>query len=484
VHVLFVTSEAFPLIKTGGLADVSGALPKAIKNLSNFSGDIKILLPAYLGVLEKLQSARHIATLEALGELCDLYIGKMPDSNVEVIAVQNTSLYERDGSPYNDINGNDWPDNALRFGVLSRIASLLSTASSPFNWHPDLIHCNDWQTGLTPIYVKFVDKTPAKTLFSIHNMAYQGNFDASIMNQLQLPPALFNMNGYEFYNQISFMKAGLYYADYLSTVSPTYAKEIQTMDYGFGMHGLLKTRQDKLSGILNGIDKKEWNPETDPYLNAHYSTANMSGKKTIKKDLQKALKLSIDADAPLLGIVSRFAYQKGLDLLPQIIPTLVADGCQIAILGSGEKSLEESFNNLQKSYPNQIGVKIGYNEILSHHIMAGADIFIMPSRFEPCGLNQLYGLTYGTPPIVTATGGLADSVVDSNAITIHNNTATGFVIKNVTQVSLLVAIRRAVDLWKDKKTWRRIQKNGMKTNVSWSSSAISYLELYKKTLGL
>ena len=484
VHVLFVTSEAFPLIKTGGLADVSGALPKAIKSLSSFKGDIKILLPAYTGVLEKLQSAQHVANIKALGEHCELYIGKMPDSDVEVIAIQNSALYEREGSPYNDMNGIDWPDNALRFGVLSRIASLLSAPNSPLNWQPDLIHCNDWQTGLTPIYTKLVDKTSTKTLFSIHNMAYQGNFDSSTMSQLELPPAYFNINGYEFYHQISFMKAGLYYADHLSTVSPTYAKEIQTADYGFGMHGLLRTRQDKLTGILNGIDTQDWNPETDRYLNAHYSTSNMAGKKTIKKDLQKTFGLTIDADAPLLGIVSRFAYQKGLDLLPQIIPTLVTEGCQIAILGSGEKSLEESFNGLQNSYPNQIGVKIGYNETLSHHIMAGADIFIMPSRFEPCGLNQLYGLTYGTPPIVSATGGLADSVVDSNAITINNNTATGFVIKNVTQVSLLVAIRRAIDLWKDKKTWCKIQKNGMKTDVSWASSAISYLELYKKTLEL
>jgi starch synthase len=483
VHVLFVTSEAFPLIKTGGLADVSGALPKAIKNLSNFDGDIKILIPAYTGVLEKLRTAKYIANIDALGQHCQLYIGKMPDSEIEVIAIHNSALYEREGSPYNDINGTDWPDNALRFGVLSRIASLLSTPHSPLNWQPKLIHCNDWQTGLTPLYVNLVDKSPAKTLFSIHNMAYQGNFNASTINQLELPPAHFNMNGYEFYNQISFMKAGLYYADYLSTVSPTYAKEIQTADYGFGMHGLLETRQDKLTGILNGIDTEDWNPKTDQYLNPHYSTSNMTGKKAIKRNLQKALKLNIDADAPLLGIVSRFAYQKGLDLLPQIMPTLIAEGCQIAILGSGEKLLEESFINLQKSYPNQIGVTIGYNETLSHNIMAGADMFIMPSRFEPCGLNQLYGLTYGTPPIVSATGGLADSVVDSNPTSISNHTATGFVIKNVTQVSLLVAIRQAVSLWKDKKTWRKIQKNGMKTDVSWASSAISYVKLYKKTLG-
>ncbi|MGJ8620460.1 MAG: glycogen synthase GlgA [Methylophilaceae bacterium] len=482
MHVLFVTSEAFPLIKTGGLADVSGALPKAIKNLSDFDGDIKILIPAYNGVLQKLRDARQVATITALGQICQLYAGKMPDSQVEVIAIHNSSLYEREGGPYNDVNGNDWPDNALRFGVLSRIASLLSKPSSPLNWQPTLIHCNDWQTGLTPIYVKLVDQTPVKTVFSIHNMAYQGNFDRTVMKLLELPPTHFTINGYEFYNQISFMKAGLYYADFLSTVSPTYAKEIQTADYGFGLQGLLKTRQQKLIGILNGIDIEDWNPKTDQYLNKHYSTSNMTGKKTIKSDLQKTFGLNIDANAPLLGIVSRFAYQKGLDLLPQTIPALIAEGCQIAILGSGEKSLEDSFAILQKTYPNQVGVKIGYNEILSHNIMAGADMFIMPSRFEPCGLNQLYGLAYGTPPIVSATGGLADSVNDSNPESIRNNTATGFVIKNVTHVSLLVAIRHAVSIWKDKKTWREIQKNGMKTDVSWASSAISYLELYKKTL--
>ncbi len=482
MHVLFVTSEAFPLIKTGGLADVSGALPKAIKNLSSFNGEIKILMPAYTGVLEKLQSNQHVANIRALGHDCQLYAGRMPESNVEVILIHNSMLYEREGGPYNDQYGNDWPDNAIRFGVLCRIASILSTQNSPLNWRPELIHCNDWQSGLTPLYVKLVDKSDTKTLFSIHNMAYQGNFHQGTMNALELPAAHFNINGYEFYNQISFMKAGLYYADFLSTVSPTYAKEIQTEDYGFGMHGLLKTRQNKLTGILNGIDTADWNPKTDQYLNAHYSTSNMSGKKTVKKNLQKAFELNIDADAPLLGIVSRFAYQKGLDLLPEIIPTLIAEGCQIVILGSGEKSLEDSFNHLQNSYPNQIGVKIGYHEMLSHNIMAGADMFIMPSRFEPCGLNQMYGLTYGTPPIVSATGGLADSVIDSNTETISNNTATGFVIKNVTSVSLLVAIRHAIDLWKEKKTWRKIQKNGMKTDVSWASSAFSYVELYKKTL--
>jgi starch synthase len=482
VHVLFVTSEAFPLIKTGGLADVSGALPKAIAHLPNFKGEIRLLIPAYDGVISKLTSVKQVATIQALGQQCELLMGKMPDSAIKVIAIKNVALYERGGNPYTDENGRDWPDNALRFGVLSRVASLLTKLDSPLDWKPDLVHCNDWQTGLVPAYMKLVDHVSVKSIFSIHNMAYQGNFNRNQLNLLALPAQHFNVNGFEFYDQISFMKAGLFYADHLSTVSPNYAKEIQTVNYGFGLQGLLATRQNDLTGILNGIDTEDWNPNTDKHLLKHYSSKNMAGKKAIKKELQTKLGLSIDADAPLLGVVSRFAYQKGLDLLPQIIPALIADGCQLAILGSGEKSLEDAFTLLQKTYPNALSVNIGYNENLSHHIMAGADMFIMPSRFEPCGLNQLYGLAYGTPPIVSATGGLADSIQDTNADSIKANMATGFVLKNVTQVSLLVAIRYAINLWRDKRIWRKIQKNGMTTDVSWSSSASLYLDLYTKLL--
>lgn len=482
MHVLFVTSEAFPLIKTGGLADVSGALPKAIKNLVELNGDIKILLPAYRGVLPKLSSAKQVGTIQALQQTCDLFSGYLPDSDIEVIAIQNDALFDRSGGPYTDDNGTDWPDNALRFGVLSRIASLLCKSNSPLSWQPDIVHCNDWQSGLAPAYMKLVDHVPAKSIFSIHNMAYQGNFDASLLDQLELPPAHFNINGFEFYQQISFMKAGLFYADQLSTVSPTYAKEIQTVQYGFGLQGLLATRTNNLTGILNGIDTHDWNPATDIYLSKPYSSKNIAGKKIIKKDLQQQLGLSINPNAPLLGIVSRFAYQKGLDLLPSIIPQLVTEGCQIAILGSGDKALETAFIELKKQFPHNVGVTIGYNEPMSHNIMAGADLFIMPSRFEPCGLNQLYGLAYGTPPVVSATGGLADSVQHTTPDSIRNGTATGFVLKNVTDASLLSTIQAATILWQDKTIWRKIQKNGMGTDVSWASSASLYLNLYIKTL--
>ena len=484
MNVLFATSEAYPLIKTGGLADVSGALPKALTSLAGFDGDIKILLPAYSAVLAKLTLPQTFATIEVLGQPCTLILGKMPDSNIDVIAIKNAFLYERNGGPYNDENGVDWADNALRFGVLSRMASLLCSKDSPLqHWQPDLLHCNDWQTGLAPAYMKLVDGVSTKSIFSIHNMAFQGNFDASWLKKLALPAEHFNIYGFEYFEQISFLKAGLFYADQLSTVSPTYAKEIQTSAFGFGLQGLLKTRHADLTGILNGIDAHEWNPATDVHLPKNYSNARIAGKKTVKHTLQQQLGLQMNADAPLLGVVSRLTHQKGLDLLPNIMPTLIAKGCQFAILGSGDKALEASFNGLEAQYPQQVSVNIGYHEHLSHNIMAGCDMFIMPSRFEPCGLNQLYGLAYGTPPIVSATGGLADSVCDTQELSLKNNTATGFVVKNVTNVSLLGAISRAIDTWHDKKTWRNIQKNGMQQDISWASSAILYLNLYKKILG-
>ena len=483
MRVLFATSEAYPLIKTGGLADVSGALPKAISQLAAFKGDIKIVMPAYSAVLAKLNNIQTIAHIDVLGQACTIITGHMPDSGLDVIAIQNAFLYERAGGPYSDENGVDWLDNALRFGVLSRVASLLCSAQSPVpSWLPELVQCNDWQTGLTPAYMKLLDNSSVKSIFSIHNLAFQGCFDATWLAKLELPAAHFQINGFEYYNQISFLKAGLFYADQLSTVSPTYAQEIQTKQFGFGLEGLLQTRTVDLTGIVNGIDTYEWNPATDVHLPKNYSNNRITNKHKVKHVLQQQLGLQMDAKAPLLGVVSRLTHQKGLDLLPGIMPTLVKQGCQFAILGSGDKALEAHFNELADSFPNQVSMNIGYHEHLSHNIMAGSDMFIMPSRFEPCGLNQLYGLAYGTPPIVSPTGGLADSVCDTNELSLKNNSATGFVVKNVNSASLLVTIQRAIKIWEDKITWRKIQKNGMQREISWDSSASAYLNLYQKTL--
>ena len=483
MRVLFATSEAYPLIKTGGLADVSGALPKAISQLAAFKGDIKIVMPAYSAVLAKLINIQTIANIDVLGQACTIITGNMPDSGLDVIAIQNAFLYERAGGPYSDENGIDWIDNALRFGVLSRVASLLCSAQSPISdWLPELIQCNDWQTGLTPAYMKLLDNSHVKSIFSIHNLAFQGCFNATWLAKLELPAAHFQINGFEYYSQISFLKAGLFYADQLSTVSPTYAQEIQTKQFGFGLEGLLQTRAADLTGIVNGIDTHEWNPATDVHLPKNYSNSRITNKHAVKHALQQQLGLQMDANAPLLGIVSRLTHQKGLDLLPEITPTLVKQGCQFAILGSGDKALEAHFNELAESFPNQVSMNTGYHEHLSHNIMAGCDMFIMPSRFEPCGLNQLYGLAYGTPPIVSLTGGLADSVFDTNELSLKNNRATGFVVKNVNSASLLVTIQRAIKIWQDKTTWRKIQKNGMQRDISWDSSASAYLNLYQKTL--
>ena len=491
MRVLFATSEAHPLIKTGGLADVSGALPKALSLLKANDGrvDVKIVMPAYSSVLAKLKSMQTIANIKIFGQNCVLISGKMPDSKIEVIVIQNAALYERAGGPYGDENGADWADNALRFGVLSRVASMLCSKNSPLkNWQPDIIQCNDWQTGLAPAYMKLVDHSTVKSVFSIHNLAFQGCFDASWVSKLELPVEHFNIHGFEYYDQLSFLKAGLFYADQISTVSPNYAHEIQTKKFGFGLEGLLKARNKDLTGILNGIDKQEWNPASDVHLLNNYSNARITGKKAVKHALQQQLGLQIDASAPLLGVVSRLTHQKGLDLLPEIIPKLIKPnklnphGCQFAILGSGDKVLEAQFYDLAERYPTQVSMNTGYHEHLSHNIMAGSDMFIMPSRFEPCGLNQLYGLAYGTPPVVALTGGLADSVCDTNALSLKNNMATGFVIKNVNTASLLVTIERAIHTWADKKTWRQIQRNGMQSDIYWDSKAIDYLALYQKTL--
>jgi starch synthase len=487
LRILFVTSEAFPLIKTGGLADVSGSLPAA---LSAVGADVRILLPGYPAVLEKLIDLHWIASLHELPMIgsVNLVMGKMPETGVNVIAIQSPSLYERAGGPYVDSAGKDWQDNPLRFGILSKVAAeLCSSISSPIlDWLPDIVHCNDWQSGLTPAYIHFSRLTTgmkyAKSLISIHNLAFQGNFSAEWVANLALPPECYQIEGLEYYGQMSFLKAGAYYADHLATVSPTYALEIQTPAYGFGMQGLMAHRGKEIEGILNGIDLTEWNPGSDPHLNAHYDATHLRNKSVVKHALQSQLGLSTEAKAPLLGVVSRLTYQKGLDMFLQISEPLIQQGVQIALLGSGEKPLEDGFNQLALRYPKQVSVTIGYNEPLSHNIMAGADLFIMPSRFEPCGLNQMYGLRYGTPSVVTRTGGLADSIHDTNTTSLENKTATGFVMPEVSPASLLKNIERAITYYHEPKIWKQIQQNGMNKELGWNKSAQAYLNLYKKML--
>lgn len=487
MRILFVTPEAFPLIKTGGLADVSGSLPAA---LNEIGADVRILIPGYPAVLKKLVKQQTIATIKGLpfaGSIT-LILGEIEESGVAALAIKCPPLYERAGGPYMDEKGLTWEDNPVRFGILSLVAAILSDSDSPLkDWIPEIVHCNDWQTGLTPAYMHYKKQNhpklhQAKSVLSIHNLAFQGCFHADWITQLGLPASSFNVNGVEYYGQLSFLKGGIYFADSIATVSPTYAQEIQTEQYGFGMQGLLAHRGHEIHGILNGIDLDEWNPAKDPHLTKRYNSQRLGDKKIVKAALQAKLGLYVDAVAPLFGVVSRLTHQKGLDMFLAIAKSLLRQGSQIALLGGGELQLESGFRQLAQDYPLQVSVNIGYSEPLSHQIMAGSDIFIMPSRFEPCGLNQMYGLRYGTPPVVSHTGGLADSVTNTTPDSLKLATATGFVMENNNSEALYASIQSALSYYRDEKTWRKIQRNGMHRDLGWDKSASEYLSLYKSLL--
>lgn len=482
LRILFVTSEAFPLIKTGGLADVSGSLPAALRHLGE---DVRLLIPGYPHIVEKLHNARVLLELKWLPMVGNvtLMVGEMPDTGVPVMVIVSPFLYERDGGPYLDKIGYEWLDNALRFGILSRVAAILGGHNSPLTeWIPDIVHFNDWQGGLTPAFMRFSGAPCAKSVLGIHNLAFQGNFAEDWVEKLGLPFEAYHIEGLEYYGQLSFLKAGVYYADSITTVSPTYAREIQTPEFGFGMQGLLTKRSKDIQGILNGIDTNEWNPAADPHLPCAYDSSRLDQKQLVKQSLQQELGLAQDAHAPLLGVVSRLTHQKGLDLFLECAPTLLEEGCQIAILGGGDPSMEQGFRKLALERPLQVSVNIGYNEGLSHRIMAGADIFIMPSRFEPCGLNQMYGLRYGTPPVVRRTGGLADSVCDTTPATLADGSATGFVFEQAETPELLSTIRRAIAQYQDKSSWENIQRNGMARDLGWDHSAAAYRDVYLSLL--
>lgn len=480
LKVLFATSEVAPLIKTGGLADVSGALPAALRAIGV---DVRVLIPGYTQVIAQLAQHRVVATFDNLTGFppARLLAGKMANG-VPLLVLDCPVLYRRAGGPYQDAKGRDWADNAQRFGLLSKVAAVLGSGESPLRWYPDLLHCNDWQTGLAPAYLHFL-QSAVPSIITIHNMAFQGNFAPATVEELGLPPSCFDINGVEFYGNLSFLKAGLFYADHIATVSPNYAKEIQQPELGFGMQGLLAARSGDLTGILNGIDTGEWDPATDSYLSKKYSASRMAGKTADKEALQSRMGLNLWPDMPLLGIVSRLTHQKGLDLLLEIAPRLTELPVQLAILGSGETSIQKAAHDLSFHYPGKIGAYIGFSEELSHLIEAGADMFAMPSRFEPCGLNQLYSQRYGTPPIVHATGGLADSVVDCNEETLKNGTASGFAFSGMTAGNLLTAVQRAVDLYHDRRKWKALCKNCMSKDFGWEASAEAYRAVYSKVLG-
>ncbi|MDE1990604.1 MAG: glycogen synthase GlgA, partial [Betaproteobacteria bacterium] len=380
-------------------------------------------------------------------------------------------------------DGRDWEDNALRFGFLCHVGAWLSNAPAPLSWSPDVVHCNDWQAGLVPALLRHRQGPFVPSVITIHNLAFQGNFDPLWVTRLGLPMDSFHLQGLEFYGRLSFLKAGINYADRITTVSPRYAREIQTPELGCGLDGLLRHRSADLVGILNGIDDS-WNPAHDPALPAAFDDRRLAaGKRRNKAVLQGECGLAKDPDVPLLGLVSRLTYQKGIDLLLEALPVLMAQPLQLAVLGSGEAVMESRLREAASAYPGRVGVTLDFDEPLSHRIIAGSDLFLMPSRFEPCGLAQMYAMRYGTPPVVRETGGLADTVVDCTDDALRERKATGFTFHNATPDDLAAAVQRALATYGNRTGWRLLQKTGMRRDFSWKRAAADYVGIYRALSG-
>jgi starch synthase len=390
------------------------------------------------------------------------------------------ALYDRDGGPYQDTSGADWEDNPLRFGQLSRVAALLGATPSPVGWGAQLVHANDWQTALAPAYAALADGAATPSLITIHNLSFQGSFAPHWVAGVGLPAASFAVDGVEFHGRFSFLKAGLRYANAITTVSPTYAAEIQHETMGMGLHGLLAARRDALRGILNGIDTTLWNPATDPSIPERYDATTLSRKISSKRALQTRFALEPLPEVLLLGAVGRLTEQKGLDLLFELVDTVLALPAQIIVVGTGDKALEHRMRAVAAAHPRSVGCFIGFDEALAHLVEAGADAFVMPSRFEPCGMNQMYSQRYGTPPIVHATGGLRDSVVDCTPQTLADGTATGFMFFAPTPEALLGAIERCDAAFRDGTVWRAVQRNGMERDFGWGAAAREYAAVYTR----
>lgn len=477
MQVLHVCSEMFPLLKTGGLADVVGALPGA--QIAE-GADVRVLLPAFPAITQAIPNAVLVAEIDSFAGRVALRYATY--HGVGIYLIDAPWLYNRPGSPYHDQSMSAYPDNHRRFALLGWMACELAKGLD-YYWRPNLVHAHDWHAGLVCAYLA-ANGHPARSVFTVHNLAYQGLFSAHHMQELWLPPWFFDIHGLEFYGQISFLKAGLYYADHITTVSPTYAREITHHQFGCGMEGLLqeRQRQGRLSGILNGVDNKIWDPAQDVFISTHYNANSLKKKLRNKAKLQKTIGLPVDETQPLFAVVSRLTSQKGLDLLLDVLPTLLAKGGQLALLGAGDAVLEQAFLAAAADYPKQVSVKIGYDEAFSHQIIAGADVILIPSRFEPCGLTQLYALKYGTLPLVRRTGGLADTVVDCTLENLTDGTANGFVFNDCDATALASAVRRAVALWRRPKYWHQVQRHAMSLDFGWQVSAKSYLSLYQQLL--
>jgi starch synthase len=474
MKVLNVASEVFPLVKTGGLADVAGALPAALARQ-----DLKVitLIPGYPAVMAALENYETVYSTDSLfGGAARLLWGKA--RGLDLFVLDAPHLYDRPGNPYLGPDGKDWPDNSRRFAALAMIAAEIGRGLVA-DFVPEIIHCHDWQAGLVPAYVRYGGGP--KTIMTVHNLAFQGHYPASIFGTLGLPTAAFSIDGVEYFGGVGFLKAGLQCSDAITTVSPTYAREIMTVEDGMGLHGLLRARSPVVHGIVNGIDTDIWNPADDAHIAQTYTAKHLERREANKRAIEKRFGLE-SGEGLLYCIVSRLTLQKGMDLVANALPKLMELGGRLAILGSGDAALEGALKSAMVNYPGHVGIATSYDEPLSHLLQAGADAILIPSRFEPCGLTQLYGLRYGCVPVVARVGGLADTVVDANDAALSAHAATGIQFSPVTQEALEHALQRATALYDDKRAWASLQQAGMKSDVSWTRSAARYAELYRALL--
>jgi starch synthase len=475
VEVLSVVSEIFPLIKTGGLADVAGALPGA---LAVEDVVVRSLVPGYPSVLAALESGVVVASLDDLfGGEAHVVVAKA--AGLELFVLDAPHLFLRTGDPYRGPDGRDWPDNAFRFAALARVAALLGQGLVPGHL-PDIVHSHDWQTGLTPAYLHYAGGHRPATVMTVHNLAFQGQFPSGLLARLGLPPHAYAVDGLEYYGAIGYLKAGLQFADRITTVSPTYALEICTPSGGMGMDGLLRTRASALAGILIGIDEAVWDPARDPYLAARFDISRLTERTANKAALQTQLGLEVDPSRMTFGAITRLTAQKGIDLLIEALPALIETGSQLALLGSGDRAFELPLRAAAAAHPDSVSVSLSYDEALAHRIQGGCDALLVPSRFEPCGLTQLCAMRYGALPIVAHVGGLCDTVVDANEMALAAGVATGFHFSPVGTEMLVGAVGRALSVWREPELWRRLQRNAMQTEVGWRRPARRYASLYRE----
>jgi starch synthase len=477
LRVLAVASEIYPIVKTGGLADVTGALPTALRP---HDIETRTLVPGYPDVIKALPAAEELLQLPHFPNGPVRVLGAS-HGDLDLLVLDAPHLFMRPGNPYVMPDGRDWPDNGVRFAALSRMAAEIGRGVIP-SFVPDVVHAHDWQAGLAPAYLHYANGPRPATVMTVHNLAYQGQFPHDMLDAFGLPPQSWTIHGVEYYGTISFLKAGLQFSDRITAVSPTNAREIQSDEGGMGLGGLLRERSGALSGILNGIDISVWNPETDPCIATRYSAQALELRAANKLALQRRLGLDPSPNALLLGVVSRLSWQKGLDLLLENVPTILGEGMQLVLLGSGDADLQDRYQAAAKANASRIAVVIGYEEALAHLIQAGADALVVPSRFEPCGLTQLCALRYGAIPIVSRVGGLADTVTDVEEAGAASGAATGFKFGPVTAERLAGALRRTHGAYRDQRTWQGLQRNGMSTDVSWRNRASRYAALYRDAI--